>query len=665
MQQAMQEPMRDTPRDARCEFVKAIPVPCPPRSKLAVAALALAGLLLAAVASQPWWLAPLVARQLSASSGRAVAFDALWVGFSFALEPVVHVRGARIENAAWADATRPFMAVSEAAAVVSWRSVVEHRPVIALLVLRDGSIDLERQADGLRNWRLQHPEDRGPGRYKLLALEAHRSTIRFVHRGIDLVLEATATANDAGATSDAEPSLPTHLDLNGTWRELPFTASLVTGEVLTFLETGRSFPLRGRLDAGGVRLDASGSAGDIFRLPSIDAHVALSGDSLLPFRAFTGSRQNSTVKKAFRVDGHLKADGRSFTLAAMQAHIGATDLAGELGFTRGEERNAMRATLRSTSADLDDLMWLAGRGSAPPGRVATSDAPMPAPAATATHAFDFSHARSLDAELDLDAKRLHAADYPMLQSLHLQAVLKDGLLTVSDVDVGLAQGHASGQGVVDMRAQAASVEATLALRGLRVENLWRDQAENKRITGELRAHMTLKASGDSPAALLSSASGAASASLGGGTIASLLDAEMGLQGGKILRSMVAGSTPIAIRCAAVAIDLDHGAGRLRSLVLDTERTRTTGTGTIDLPGETVDLVFTPEAKQGGLFVLDRSIRVHGPLRQMAHELVDRAPPPASSGPTSASRCSCRTGSRSGRRRSRPCGCARRAPGSAP
>ena len=49
-------------------------------------------------------------------------------------------------------------------------------------------------------------------------------------------------------------------------------------------------------------------------------------------------------------------------------------------------------------------------------------------------------------------------------------------------------------------------------------------------------------------------------------------------------------------------------------------------GTIDLGRETLDLVLTPEAKQPGLFVLSRSIHLHGPLRQPARELVARGEP---------------------------------------
>ena len=76
-----------------------------------------------------------------------------------------------------------------------------------------------------------------------------------------------------------------------------------------------------------------------------------------------------------------------------------------------------------------------------------------------------------------------------------------------------------------------------------------------------------------------------SAFVSGGTISSLLDAKMGLQGGRVVRSMLVGAEPIAIRCAAAVLDVERGTARIRSLVVDSERTRTLGSGTIDLGKE--------------------------------------------------------------------------------
>ena len=250
------------------------------------------------------------------------------------------------------------MALGSAAASSHGAASSERRPVIALMVLRDGQVDLERRADGLRNWRLGNPDDRGPGRYKVLALQAERATLRFLHAGIDLDLQGTASDND-GAGASGGAALPTRIDLEGEWRRLRFKVNAASGPVLTFLETGRDFPLRGFLEAGGARLDVDGRAGDIVHEPVIDARVALAAPSLAPFAAFVALPHAPEVKP-LRLEGTLKTDARDYTLSAAKARLGATDLAGTAGcFRVASPRNALHAELVSDSTDVGDLRWLA------------------------------------------------------------------------------------------------------------------------------------------------------------------------------------------------------------------------------------------------------------------------------------------------------------------
>jgi len=197
---------------------------------------------------------------------------------------------------------------------------------------------------------------------------------------------------------------------------------------------------------------------------------------------------------------------------------------------------------------------------------------------------------------------------------------------VSHFDVGIADGRASGKADVDTRSKPLRGDAEVDLSGIEIESLLPRRAGKSLLSGTLHGHAALKASGDSPEALLASATGSVSAFVSGGTISSLLDAEMGLQGGRVIRSMLTGAEPMAVRCAAMVLDVERGAATIRSLVVDSERTRTVGSGTIDLRRQSLDVVLTPQAKQPGLFILDRSIHLLGPLREPRHELIARVAP---------------------------------------
>ena len=582
-----------------------------------------------AATTQALWLAPLVSYELTRRSGRDAHVDTMWIGLSSALAPVVHLRGIRIANAPWAEAGRPFVALASATAVFSWKSIEQRRPVVALWTLADGEVDLERTADGLRNWRLTNPQYRGPGRWKVLAVRGERAKVRFVHGGLDLELDAISSAAPTAADTGSEPQRPTRLDLQGRWRELPFAVSADTGPVLTFFETGETFPIRGRMDVGGARLDIEGQVGDIVRRPIADAHVVLTAPSLTPFAAFVSSRHKG---RAIRIEAAMKAGDGHYALSGLKARVGATDIAGDASWAHDEDENVLRATLESDSTDVADLRWLAGlravraHAAAPDTAASGAAANVGASSSPAMR----RAARDTDAELSFVARRLRSAELPALQSGRVEAKVSDGRLTVASFDIGVAQGHVTGSGSLGLRDAPMRAEADVRARGVRIESFIRDAEGRSRLTGAVEGHALLKTHGDAPDALRDNVTGRITASIGSGTISSRLDAEIGLQVGKIVRSFLAGTEPVAIKCAAATIDLERGTGRLSSLVFDTERTRTTGRGTIDLATETVDVVLTPQAKQGGMFDLERSIRLHGPIRHPGRELVARAPVPSPS-----------------------------------
>ena len=648
----------------------------------------LAALLLLALLSQPWWLAPLAGHLLSSSARRPVHFDSMWVSLASTLAPAVHFRGIRIDNAPWADASRPFAVLGEADAVFSWRSVRERRPVIALLTLRGGEVDLERRADGLRNWRLGRPDDRGPGRYKVLAIRGEDATVRFRHERLELDLEAKATADRAAetVTGDREASvartddeaMPTRLAIRGTWRGAPFAIDATTSEVLTFVETGRTFRVRGTVDSGGARLRVDGRLGDIVHDPLVDARVALVAPSLAPFAALLGGH-GGDVK--ITVEGDAKGEPGRYSLVVAKARVGATDLAGEIGWQRGDERDRIRAALTSESTHLADLRALAGRrptqaieraavtaASGPASAAAAASAPASAPTAAA------SRSRPLDAQLSYVARRLHGDGLPWLQSAKVEATLADGRLAVSHFDVGIGSGHAVGKADVEVASRPPRGDIDVEVSAIKIESMLPSSAAKAQLSGTLSGRVALKASGESIDAWLASAAGTVSGFVSGGTISSLLDAEMGLQGGRIVRSLLsrrrADGRALRRRGArgrARQRPAAHAGRRQRANANDRQRH--------DRPRQGNDRRRPHAGGQaaGALHPrsLDPPVRTAAPAASRAGR-AGRADERAGArlprratltrAPSGASACSCRTGSRSGRPRSRPCDCGCRAPG---
>ena len=577
-----------------------------------------------------WFRHPLE-RYLVERSHREVRIGDLHVKLGFSLEPTVRLRDVYIENAPWAD-KRPFLTAREASFTFSLKSVWDKQPVISRLVLIDADLDMERQADGLRNWRLKNPDDRGPGRVKVQRLEPHRAKIRFARRDIELDLTASSRPSESGSEKfKPDAAHPTRIDIKGEFAGTAFSGTVLTSEVLTFLDTGESFSMRGHAIAGKSRLDVDGSIADLFRPSAFDAKVHLAGHSLANLDSFF--RGAMPASRPYDIAVHVRQTKEMTTFAELRGKVGTTDLAGNVSIDRGKERTTVKVALRSESADLADLRSLLGRrkpADKATGKVAAKVAvdDRIAPAADdmsdksrlpkrlfSDHEFDATSLQKLDAHAALDFKKLTSAQWPALESLHATADLNDGVLVLKPVDVGMAGGHVVGQFRFDARQKALSAHATIALKEVRLEQLVPSVSNKPKGAGALQGRVNLRGQGNSIAAIAASATGPAEIAMSSGAISNLLDAEIGLNPVKVLKMRLIGDRPIGINSATIAFEFDHGLGKSKTLMLDTDQTHTEGTGTVNLRDETLDVLLTPHPKKNAVFALRSSIRLQGSLRK--------------------------------------------------
>lgn len=556
------------------------------------------------------WFRPGIEHYLSSKSGRSVRIDDLNVSHAWTLEPTIRLRGIRIQNAAWAD-PRPFIVAGEVLITSRLPSILRGRPIITRLVLSDADVDLEHEADGLRNWRLTKPDDRGPGILKVFALEAIRTQIRFIHRGLDLDLRVGAsTGKPPGTTPFA-----------GTYRGAVFSGELTTGDEVTFQGTHRMFPIRAQVVTGGTNLLLDGRAADVFDRMDIDVKATLDGPSLAQVSPFV--RKDLPDTAPYRVTTHLAKEGNRLSFSDGHVKIGKTDAEGTLTIDWTGRPVVVRATVRSQATRVEDLSWKKrndhGTTATPAttGPAATGAADPEPPTARAS---PLSRAlRDLDAELHLEIDRLTMASVRDAAHLTLVATVTDDALTIAPIALSLAGGIASGSINADGRETVPKVQAHGEAQGIRLDKLLHGKPNG--IAGVVDAHLYLAAHGASLAALVRSASGTVSGAMHSGSMPRKLEAELDLSGTQYLKALFDSSGLAAIRCAAVDVDFQNGEGRARKLVLETATTRVVGAGTIDLPSRTVDLRLTPQGDRG-LLELRKSIEVRGAAGKLKTTLID-------------------------------------------
>jgi len=587
------------------------------------------GLLVALTASIvlfEWnWLRAPVERYFSETSGRAVKIGHLDVDMDFSLVPTVRLRDVHIENAPWAS-KRPFVAAGEVALTLSLRSAWQGRPVISRMVIANAEIDMERTADGLRNWRLLEPDKRGPGRIKVLVLEAQRTQLRFVNRENGLEFTATATP-----LADPRDGLTTQLTFEGIYAGARFTAEALNGGLVSFRESGVAFPVRGQLTSGKTRLEIDGSFTDIFDLGPMDAALRVTGPTLSQLHPFL--RMKPPPSRPFDLRAQLVQRDHVYRFSNLKGKIGDTDLTGEALFDRSSERRKVEADLVSASADLADLRALAGlppEGTSGGGRSGAGaggrDSMFP------SRPFTAEKLKAFDVRVSLNARKLKAANLPMLDSLRVVAQLNNGTLELKPLDLGIAGGRLSGSLSLNTQREPASANATIELRDLRLERLVPSVAEKTRGAGAIRGHIRLSGAGNSVAAIVGNASGSVAATMARGRISNMADAKLGLDFLRIAGAFLRGERENAIHCGAVAFDVKNGVGKSRLILLDTELTHVDGNGTIDFRNEQLDLTLTPEPRNPGLFTRRASIRVQGPFRNVQTTLGERVELPRSSAP---------------------------------
>jgi uncharacterized protein involved in outer membrane biogenesis len=571
-----------------------------------------------------WLRGPLVS-YLTEQSGREVRIGDLHVD-AFSLEPTVRLRDVYVQNAPWAG-ERPFATAAEASFTVSLKSLWERRPIISRLVLVDADVDMQRQADGLRNWRLTRPHDRTPGRLTIQTLEPHRTTIRFVNRAIELEFVGRAQALDKPTTD----GLSSRITFEGRYQGAPYAGEALTAGILSFRGSGVVFPARGELKSRDARVEVDGLFTDLFDLGTFDAKIRVSGSTLSRVHPFLRIRPPRS--RPFRIDAQLTQAGNVYEFRQLEAKVGTTDLAGEATYDRSGDRPRIRAVLSSEAADIVDLRALLGMGGDAGDRRAVNPANAKRSGAQASaqqrvfsaKPFRIDRLNAFDAALELRATKLRAATLPMLDSLRVATELAGGVLRLKTLDIGAAGGHIVGALTLDAHEKPVTARTHLELRALKLERLAPWIATKARAGGSLRGAVELAGQGDSIASILGNATGSIAAQLEDGRISNAADAKLGLNFGKLFALKLRGDREIAIHCGAVAFNIQRGTGKSREIVLDTGETHTDGIGTLDLRHERWELLLTPQPRKPGLLTRHASIRATGSFRDAEVSIEERVP----------------------------------------
>lgn len=539
--------------------------------------------------------------------------------------PTVTLQNLRIANPSWAPSA-DMADIGRVNAAVDLLDLFRAKVVFSLLEIDDARLDLIRDAQGRASWDFnaaaETPKSKLPPKPagKPPTLPAVRL---FTMRGGSLKLddelhklrfEGDVAANEHAAHPELEPlRISGHGELNGEPFDLTFH-----GSALFNLRLDRPYSFSTEVRAGPMVAAAQGEIDRPFDLAHFGVGINVRGDNLAGLYYLTGLALPFTPPFAFV--GRMRNDGGHFSVRDIRAHIGHSDVQGELAVDSTGVRPRLTGELLSHAFNLADLAPTVGAGVPntagaaslqAPGSHGTPSGPLP------DYKFQFDRLRSTDAQVMLRADSVKASGAP-IKELTLNIQVQDGMLSLDPLEFTLPEGRLTGAVRIDGRHGSG-----LAALDIRLENVDLSQFKPAKmptapLDGTLISRIELKGKGNSVHAILGSSNGTITAIIPHGSIREAFAQLTGIDVARGLGLLLSGSQKQAtIDCGIAAFRVQDGLARAEPVKLATSTVTITGSGSFNFESETLDLVLRGQPKKFSPFRLRAPIVLGGTFAKPA------------------------------------------------
>jgi AsmA protein len=218
---------------------------------------------------------------------------------------------------------------------------------------------------------------------------------------------------------------------------------------------------------------------------------------------------------------------------------------------------------------------------------------------------------SVDAEVTLKAGTIHRARELPLEGLNTHLSLRDSVLTLDPLDVGVAGGHLNAVISLDGRKDPIQAHAQVRARKILLAKLFPTVELSRTSIGEVNGEFDLTGKGSSVGRMLAGSSGKVGLVVAGGEISKLMMEKVGLHLWEILQLKMTGDKLVKLRCGVADFEVKDGTMQVDALVFDTEVTTIVGTGSVDLAHETLDLTLNQKTKYTSPLALRSPIYIRG------------------------------------------------------
>lgn len=516
----------------------------------------------------------------------------------------VTVTDLAIANLPWA-AEQPMLAARETVLWFTLPSLLRMAPV--RVAFTDARLALERNADGADNWHLDG------ARAPIGNVSVERGTVRLrdARARADVTLALQSQAPAAGGA----PTL--RFSGKGTLRDEPVTLEGTSEGIAALQDAQDPFRLAFVARAGGTRIDFDGTV-EPAALDNLTGALHVTGPDLARLYPLVPAPLPWTPP--YDVRGQLTHARGRWEYADLAGRVGDSNLAGNLVVDTSSGRAATRADFTSTRLDTKDLGGFIGlppgeadkRGRSPSQRKALQRR------AASGHALpdqplELARLRGHDVDLRFRGTGVTWSAIP-LDSVATHLVLKDGVLRLDPLDLGLASGRVTAQITVDATSDTPQARAQAEARNVELKRIFPQLASPKGTAGRFGGRMQVRAQGKSVAQMLAAMNGEAAFIMRGGEASTLALLLSNLDLANATTLLMRGDETAEVHCAVASLQIERGIATPDLFVVDTSAEVITATGGIDFRNERYDLHLKAQSKRPSLLALRGPIVIGGTFR---------------------------------------------------
>lgn len=495
-----------------------------------------------------------------------------------------------------------FIRVEEADIGVELFKLLKKEVQINRFILTGADINLEKKKSGSVNWEIGKTEAAQTSGDSGADTAAQLSDIRL---GDVRIVNGRATYKDlvSGQTFEMDDidvdvtlnSLETPLEARGRMNFQGAATKIdivmtTLGKYLRGEETNLKFALDlGDSSAGGdLKLGFGGKNISLngpvnFNAPDLPALAALAGSPLPEAPGFD----------SFSVSGQLSGNSDVIKLGGAVIKFDAIDATGDLQLALSGARPKATGTLNTPALDLRPYM--------PPP--ATSSEGFPA---WSKEKMDFTSLRNIDADLDISASNIYLNQMTFGQS-EMDLTISNGRMTAEIPKMEMYEGNGSGRMVVNARSATPSFAGNFTMNKVDAEPFCVDVLSMDNLLGLGGFKFNFTASGASQAAIMNTIDGDGGFDVDDGAVKGFNIAKLA----RAAASFQSGINPTAVTSAISSargpteatdfssflsnFQMQNGVMTIPTISMDSPVLTMIGSGTVNLPQQTIDIRLQPRA----------------------------------------------------------------------